>query len=64
MTKQTGKRFWIYRIDGETGVRTRVGSGSKTEAKATALRHRMRAQQPLGSSTWFTLPELVRSRWA
>lgn len=56
------KRFWIYRVDGETGARTPVGSGSKTIAKASALRHRMRAQQPLGSSTWFTLPELQHSR--
>ncbi len=52
------KRFWIYRVDSETGARTRVGSGSKTAAKATALRQRMRAQQPLGSSTWFTLPNV------
>lgn len=51
------KRFWIFRIDGETGRRTPVGSGSKTIGKAYALRARMRAQQSLGSSTWFSLPE-------
>jgi len=54
------KRFQVYRTDGETGARTKVGSGAKTLTKATALRHRMRAQQPLGSSTWFSLPELER----
>lgn len=52
------KRFWIYRVDSETGARTRVGSGSKTMVKAMELRQRMRAQQPLGASTWFALPEL------
>lgn len=57
-----GKRFQIYRIDGQTSARTRVGSGAKTLDKANALRQRMRAQQPLGSSTWFTLPELETGR--
>lgn len=52
------KRFQIYRVDGQTEMRTQVGSGAKTITKAYALRERMRAQQPAGSSTWFTLPEL------
>ena len=52
----SAKRFQIMKTDGETSLVTRVGGGSKTIAKAYALRQRMRATRALGSSDSFSLP--------
>lgn len=54
----SGKRYFINKTDGQTGKVTQVGGGSKTVAKAFALRQRMRATRPLGSSDSFSLPNV------
>jgi hypothetical protein len=55
----SAKRYQIMKTDGETGLVTQVGGGSKTIAKAYALRQRMRASRPRGSSDTFSLPCLT-----
>lgn len=57
----SAKRFFIFKTDGQTGKVTQVGGGSKTVAKATALRQRMRATRTLGSSDSFSLPREGRA---
>lgn len=49
------KQYVVKRTDGETGAKTQAGGPVKTVEKAYNLMARMRAQQPMGSSTSFSI---------
>lgn len=53
----SNRRWFVDRHDGDGHTVTQAGGGSKTGAKAQALRRRLRGQQEPGSSTSFAIRE-------
>lgn len=53
--------YRVIKTDGETSLQSQCGGAVKTAAKAMDLKARMRAQQPAGSSSWFSIERVEKT---